>query len=120
MQQRTGLHYYDIASDTCAGNQEVSENEKAGLVSGVFSNVASSYDTMNDLMSGGLHRLWKDRCLHLRLHTHTLNIQDDRDCDIMTCLHDETSPSISQDNPALFACYMVQILKEAQFLDIAG
>jgi 2-methoxy-6-polyprenyl-1,4-benzoquinol methylase len=27
----------------------------------VFSNVASSYDVMNDLMSGGLHRLWKDR-----------------------------------------------------------
>lgn len=28
----------------------------------VFSNVAGSYDVMNDLMSGGLHRLWKDRC----------------------------------------------------------
>lgn len=39
----------------------VSEEEKAGLVSSVFANVAPSYDVMNDLMSGGLHRLWKDR-----------------------------------------------------------
>ena len=31
----------------------------------VFSSVASSYDLMNDLMSGGLHRLWKDRHAHL-------------------------------------------------------
>lgn len=31
------------------------------MVSDVFSSVASNYDLMNDLMSGGLHRLWKDR-----------------------------------------------------------
>lgn len=31
------------------------------MVGNVFSNVASNYDTMNDLMSAGLHRLWKDR-----------------------------------------------------------
>lgn len=31
------------------------------MVSNVFSSVASNYDLMNDLMSGGLHRLWKDR-----------------------------------------------------------
>lgn len=35
--------------------------EKVNLVAQVFSNVADSYDVMNDLMSGGLHRLWKDR-----------------------------------------------------------
>lgn len=34
---------------------------KQGLVGQVFSTVAPSYDVMNDLMSGGLHRLWKDR-----------------------------------------------------------
>ncbi|MDX1499867.1 MAG: bifunctional demethylmenaquinone methyltransferase/2-methoxy-6-polyprenyl-1,4-benzoquinol methylase UbiE, partial [Woeseiaceae bacterium] len=34
-------------------------DEKAGLVRGVFDSVASRYDLMNDLMSGGLHRLWK-------------------------------------------------------------
>ena len=36
------------------------EDEKAGLVHGVFSRVASRYDVMNDLMSVGIHRLWKD------------------------------------------------------------
>ena len=35
--------------------------DKAGMVGGVFSSVARSYDLMNDLMSGGVHRLWKDR-----------------------------------------------------------
>ena len=42
------------------GYAEVDESAKAGLVHGVFSRVASRYDLMNDLMSGGVHRLWKD------------------------------------------------------------
>lgn len=42
------------------GYQTVPETEKAGLVHGVFTSVASRYDIMNDLMSGGVHRLWKD------------------------------------------------------------
>ncbi|SIS82625.1 bifunctional demethylmenaquinone methyltransferase/2-methoxy-6-polyprenyl-1,4-benzoquinol methylase UbiE [Phaeovulum vinaykumarii] len=42
------------------GFQTVAEGEKAGLVHGVFSRVASKYDLMNDLMSAGIHRLWKD------------------------------------------------------------
>lgn len=42
------------------GFRTVDEGEKAGLVHGVFSSVASKYDVMNDLMSGGVHRLWKD------------------------------------------------------------
>lgn len=41
------------------GFREVAEDEKAGLVKGVFTNVASRYDLMNDVMSGGVHRLWK-------------------------------------------------------------
>jgi demethylmenaquinone methyltransferase/2-methoxy-6-polyprenyl-1,4-benzoquinol methylase len=41
------------------GYQKVPEDEKARKVSGVFDSVASRYDLMNDLMSGGLHRLWK-------------------------------------------------------------
>jgi demethylmenaquinone methyltransferase/2-methoxy-6-polyprenyl-1,4-benzoquinol methylase len=41
------------------GFQKVPEEEKAGKVAGVFSSVAGRYDLMNDLMSGGLHRLWK-------------------------------------------------------------
>ena len=43
------------------------EEEKSKLVGNVFSSVASSYDLMNDLMSVGLHRLWKDRLLLLTL-----------------------------------------------------
>ncbi len=42
------------------GFREVSENEKSQLVGRVFSNVAQRYDVMNDLMSFGIHRLWKD------------------------------------------------------------
>jgi len=42
------------------GFQTVGEGEKAGMVHGVFSNVASKYDIMNDVMSVGIHRLWKD------------------------------------------------------------
>ena len=42
------------------GFQDVPESAKAGLVHGVFSSVAGRYDLMNDLMSGGMHRLWKD------------------------------------------------------------
>src|SRR3954465_13205335 len=41
------------------GYQEVDEREKAQRVAGVFTSVASRYDLMNDLMSLGLHRLWK-------------------------------------------------------------
>ncbi len=39
---------------------EVAEGAKQGLVNEVFAKVADRYDQMNDLMSGGLHRLWKD------------------------------------------------------------
>ena len=41
------------------GYQQVPESEKAGKVGQVFDSVAPSYDLMNDLMSAGLHRLWK-------------------------------------------------------------
>jgi len=42
------------------GSQTVLESEKAGRVHGVFSSVASKYDIMNDVMSVGIHRIWKD------------------------------------------------------------
>ncbi|KAK4757459.1 hypothetical protein SAY87_018760 [Trapa incisa] len=45
----------------CRGFKEVREEEKSQMVSDVFSSVASNYDLMNDFMSVGLHRLWKDR-----------------------------------------------------------
>jgi len=41
------------------GFRDVPPEEKPGLVRGVFSSVADRYDLMNDLMSGGVHRLWK-------------------------------------------------------------
>lgn len=45
---------------TAFGFTPVEEHAKQGLVNEVFAKVASRYDQMNDLMSGGLHRLWKD------------------------------------------------------------
>lgn len=46
--------------NTHFGNQIISEDEKAGRVRGVFDSVASKYDVMNDVMSLGIHRLWKN------------------------------------------------------------
>ena len=43
------------------GYADVAPEEKTSRVRGVFSNVATSYDLMNDFMSGGMHRLWKDQ-----------------------------------------------------------
>lgn len=50
----------DSGKTTHFGFETVPEGEKAGRVRGVFSNVASKYDVMNDAMSMGIHRLWKD------------------------------------------------------------
>ncbi|MDA8259611.1 MAG: bifunctional demethylmenaquinone methyltransferase/2-methoxy-6-polyprenyl-1,4-benzoquinol methylase UbiE [Betaproteobacteria bacterium] len=46
-------------AETHFGFETVDEKEKAQRVAGVFSSVAQKYDVMNDLMSAGLHRLWK-------------------------------------------------------------
>lgn len=46
------------------GFKKVDEKEKASLVRGVFDSVAPKYDLMNDLMSGGMHRLWKDKMIN--------------------------------------------------------
>ena len=42
------------------GFQTVAEDQKAGMVHGVFTSVASKYDIMNDVMSMGIHRIWKE------------------------------------------------------------
>lgn len=47
------------------GYQTVPESEKASRVAGVFDSVASRYDLMNDLMSMGVHRLWKRYAIEL-------------------------------------------------------
>ncbi len=50
----------DQTKTTHFGFQTVNEEAKAGMVHGVFSRVASKYDIMNDLMSMGIHRIWKN------------------------------------------------------------
>ncbi|KAL8487193.1 hypothetical protein ACS0TY_023747 [Phlomoides rotata] len=55
----TGSHLHSHA--TSFGFKEVRGEDKSQLVGDVFTKVASNYDLMNDLMSGGMHRLWKER-----------------------------------------------------------
>ncbi|WP_174284601.1 class I SAM-dependent methyltransferase [Sphingomonas bacterium] len=43
------------------GYEDIPATDKTARVGGVFTSVAGSYDLMNDAMSGGMHRLWKDR-----------------------------------------------------------
>ena len=50
----------DSQRTTHFGNETIPEGEKAGRVHGVFTSVASKYDVMNDAMSMGIHRIWKD------------------------------------------------------------
>ncbi|XP_077226450.1 2-methoxy-6-polyprenyl-1,4-benzoquinol methylase, mitochondrial-like [Tasmannia lanceolata] len=52
---------------TSFGFKQIHEEEKSKMVGNVFTSVASNYDLMNDLMSGGMHRLWKDRLVS-KLH----------------------------------------------------
>jgi demethylmenaquinone methyltransferase/2-methoxy-6-polyprenyl-1,4-benzoquinol methylase len=49
-----------MTQKTHFGFKTVDEDAKAGMVHGVFTNVASKYDIMNDAMSMGVHRIWKD------------------------------------------------------------
>ncbi|MFN7709766.1 MAG: bifunctional demethylmenaquinone methyltransferase/2-methoxy-6-polyprenyl-1,4-benzoquinol methylase UbiE [Holosporales bacterium] len=66
-----------MTQETHFGFKKVSESDKARLVSDVFRSVASKYDLMNDLMSGGLHRLWKDELIKMlrpRANMHLLDL----------------------------------------------
>ncbi|XP_077509030.1 ubiquinone biosynthesis protein COQ3, mitochondrial [Amblyomma americanum] len=58
-------HTEDVLREhnTSFGYEKVSEDEKAEKVRQVFSRVAEKYDLMNDAMSAGIHRLWKDRLI---------------------------------------------------------
>ncbi|ODQ68330.1 putative ubiquinone biosynthesis methyltransferase mitochondrial precursor [Nadsonia fulvescens var. elongata DSM 6958] len=61
--QFSAIRSYSTDKDnktTHFGFKTVPEGQKESLVRGVFSNVASSYDVMNDVMSMGIHRIWKD------------------------------------------------------------
>ncbi|KAL7471495.1 hypothetical protein ACHAXS_011783 [Conticribra weissflogii] len=59
------LKSYLSGPTTHFGYQSVSTTEKESRVRRVFENVADNYDVMNDLMSGGLHRYWKDELLKM-------------------------------------------------------
>jgi ubiquinone/menaquinone biosynthesis methyltransferase len=56
---------YIQGNETHFGFESVKIDEKEGRVRQVFESVADSYDVMNDLMSGGLHRYWKDQLLDM-------------------------------------------------------
>jgi demethylmenaquinone methyltransferase / 2-methoxy-6-polyprenyl-1,4-benzoquinol methylase len=57
---RTGPSTDEDHETAAFGFRKVAAETRQGLVNDVFSTVAARYDLMNDLMSGGLHRLWKD------------------------------------------------------------
>ncbi len=52
-----------MSNQVSFGYEDVSPEEKTARVGEVFSSVARKYDVMNDAMSGGMHRLWKDRLI---------------------------------------------------------
>jgi len=60
MAESVGASPRDREERTWFGFREVDLDKKQGMVDRVFAQVAKRYDLMNDLMSGGLHRLWKD------------------------------------------------------------
>jgi len=65
-----------MSETTHFGNQTVPEADKAGMVHGVFTRVASKYDIMNDLMSAGMHRLWKDAMMDWLAPRHDQRLLD--------------------------------------------
>jgi 2-methoxy-6-polyprenyl-1,4-benzoquinol methylase len=56
----TETHFEDDNQETHFGFQTIKASEKGQKVYSVFENVATNYDKMNDAMSMGVHRIWKD------------------------------------------------------------
>lgn len=82
-------------SDTHFGFETIPEHDKAKRVKGVFSSVADKYDLMNDLMSGGLHRLWKAFTLQVagaRLGERVLDIAGGTG-DLSSAFHKRVGPA---------------------------
>jgi len=64
------------AQTTHFGFKTVDKDTKQGMVRSVFDSVAQKYDVMNDVMSGGLHRLWKDDMIHVLRPEAGMNLLD--------------------------------------------
>jgi len=62
-------------NQTDFGFKRINRDEKEHLVKGIFSNVAKKYDLMNDLMSAGVHRLWKNKMIQ------EINFDNHKNCD---------------------------------------
>lgn len=86
------------SSTTHFGYKTVPSEKKAANVRAVFDEVASNYDRMNDAMSLGLHRLWKDRFVqnlqHLNSESHVLDVAGGTG-DIAARLHKKTGATIT-------------------------
>ena len=64
------------STHTHFGFQNVPEANKSGLVKEVFNNVSSKYDVMNDLMSVGIHRVWKNTLINWLVPKENQNLLD--------------------------------------------
>ena len=76
-----GANTGNVGATTHFGYQTVSSDEKAQKVAEVFHSVASKYDIMNDLMSFGIHRIWKRFAINMsgvRRGQHVLDIAGGR------------------------------------------
>src|SRR3546814_5547901 len=96
------------------GYRDVDARAKAGMVRGIFSNVASRYDLMNDAMSGGMHRLWKNlfvRRLKPRNHEQILDMAGGTG-DIAFRLHHEgAAVTVADINPEMLGVGMERAKK---------
>jgi ubiquinone/menaquinone biosynthesis C-methylase UbiE len=70
------LHTNSNSSTTHFGFKTVKQEEKEQLVGQVFSKVADKYDLMNDIMSGGFHRIWKDLFVKKLYPTRNMKLLD--------------------------------------------
>jgi demethylmenaquinone methyltransferase / 2-methoxy-6-polyprenyl-1,4-benzoquinol methylase len=110
-----------VSEQTHFGYRDVPVAQKAKLVGEVFTSVASKYDIMNDVMSGGMHRLWKHHFLELA------NVPKAARCldlaggtgDISKALAERAGPEglvvLSDINAAMLSCGRDRMLNEAPF-----
>ncbi len=101
------------------GYRDVDAAEKAGMVRAVFSNVAAKYDLMNDAMSGGAHRLWKDqfvRRVKPRGHEHILDMAGGTGDIAFRLARHGAQVTVSDINPEMLAVGM----ERAQKKDLSG